>query len=103
MALPPGVVMAGPRMEKCRPSLAHQSPSIASAHAGIANNVMHAAAMATVAKREVLAVFPPAQRMTPTEFWVRKMAGEPGFEPRSTESESAVLPLNYSPTGPAAS
>ena len=26
------------------------------------------------------------------------LAGEPGFEPRSTESESAVLPLNYSPT-----
>lgn len=25
------------------------------------------------------------------------LAGEPGFEPRSTESESAVLPLNYSP------
>lgn len=27
-----------------------------------------------------------------------KVAGEPGFEPRLTESESAVLPLNYSPT-----
>jgi hypothetical protein len=26
------------------------------------------------------------------------MAGELGFEPRLTESESAVLPLNYSPT-----
>ena len=26
-----------------------------------------------------------------------KMAGEPGFEPRLAESESAVLPLNYSP------
>lgn len=26
-----------------------------------------------------------------------EVAGEPGFEPRSTESESAVLPLNYSP------
>jgi hypothetical protein len=26
------------------------------------------------------------------------LAGEPGFEPRLTESESAVLPLNYSPT-----
>lgn len=25
------------------------------------------------------------------------MAGEPGFEPRLTESESVVLPLNYSP------
>ena len=25
------------------------------------------------------------------------MAGELGFEPRLTESESAVLPLNYSP------
>ena len=27
------------------------------------------------------------------------LAGELGFEPRLTESESAVLPLNYSPTG----
>lgn len=27
------------------------------------------------------------------------MAGEPGFEPRLTESESVVLPLNYSPAG----
>lgn len=26
-----------------------------------------------------------------------ELAGEPGFEPRLTESESAVLPLNYSP------
>ena len=26
------------------------------------------------------------------------MAGELGFEPRLTESESAVLPLNYSPS-----
>jgi hypothetical protein len=25
------------------------------------------------------------------------LAGELGFEPRLTESESAVLPLNYSP------
>jgi hypothetical protein len=28
------------------------------------------------------------------------MAGELGFEPRLTESESAVLPLNYSPVTP---
>lgn len=27
------------------------------------------------------------------------MAGGPGFEPRLTESESAVLPLNYPPAG----
>ena len=27
-----------------------------------------------------------------------QMAGEPGFEPRLPESESGVLPLNYSPT-----
>jgi hypothetical protein len=27
------------------------------------------------------------------------MAGGLGFEPRLTESESAVLPLNYPPTG----
>lgn len=27
----------------------------------------------------------------------REVAGELGFEPRLTESESAVLPLNYSP------
>jgi hypothetical protein len=30
---------------------------------------------------------------------VLRVAGEPGFEPRLTESESAVLPLNYSPRG----
>ena len=29
-----------------------------------------------------------------------EVAGEPGFEPRLTESESVVLPLNYSPTKP---
>ena len=29
--------------------------------------------------------------------FAEKLAGEPGLEPRSTESESAVLPLNYSP------
>src|ERR1700720_3141005 len=28
------------------------------------------------------------------------VAGGPGFEPRLTESESAVLPLNYPPTAP---
>jgi hypothetical protein len=28
------------------------------------------------------------------------VAGELGFEPRLTESESAVLPLNYSPMVP---
>ena len=28
-----------------------------------------------------------------------ELAGEPGFEPRLTESESVVLPLNYSPPG----
>lgn len=27
----------------------------------------------------------------------KELAGEPGFEPRLTESESVVLPLNYSP------
>ena len=30
-----------------------------------------------------------------------EVAGEPGFEPRLAESESAVLPLNYSPNGSA--
>ena len=29
--------------------------------------------------------------------FAERLAGEPGFEPRLTESESAVLPLNYSP------
>ena len=28
------------------------------------------------------------------------LAGEPGFEPGLTESESVGLPLTYSPTGP---
>lgn len=32
----------------------------------------------------------------------RELAGGPGFEPRLTESESAVLPLNYPPAGKAA-
>src|SRR5208337_856573 len=31
--------------------------------------------------------------------YLRLLAGGPGFEPRLTESESAVLPLNYPPTG----
>ena len=31
------------------------------------------------------------------------MAGDPGFEPGLTESESAVLPLDESPTDPQAS
>ena len=31
-----------------------------------------------------------------------KMAGGPGFEPRFSESESDVLPLNYPPAGPGA-
>ncbi len=31
--------------------------------------------------------------------YIENLAGEPGFEPRLTESESAVLPLNYSPEG----
>ena len=32
-------------------------------------------------------------------FSMTEMAGGPGFEPRLTESESAVLPLNYPPRG----
>src|SRR5208283_1095206 len=32
-------------------------------------------------------------------FRRKKLAGGPGFEPRLTESESAVLPLNYPPKG----
>ena len=40
--------------------------------------------------------------LDPTEIvevlWVlQSLAGGPGFEPRLTESESAVLPLNYFP------
>jgi hypothetical protein len=35
-----------------------------------------------------IAAWPPTKPM---------MAGGPGFEPRLTESESAVLPLNYPP------
>ena len=31
------------------------------------------------------------------DFARRPVAGGPGFEPRLTESESAVLPLNYPP------
>ena len=32
--------------------------------------------------------------------FTERLAGEPGLEPRLTESESAVLPLNYSPAWP---
>ena len=34
-------------------------------------------------------------------FQQETMAGELGFEPRQTESESVVLPLHHSPTAPA--
>src|SRR6516165_10487279 len=30
--------------------------------------------------------------------WAVRLAGEPGFEPRQTESESVVLPLHHSPS-----
>lgn len=47
------------------------------------------------------ALFPPSTKK-PSSFIFNdlalRVAGEPGFEPRLTESESAVLPLNYSPT-----
>ena len=40
-------------------------------------------------------------RLRAGRFWkggvIPSLAGELGFEPRLTESESAVLPLNYSP------
>ena len=42
----------------------------------------------------------PGQRDLPCEDFQRlsrELAGGPGFEPRLTESESAVLPLNYPP------
>ena len=53
--------------------------------------------MNKICKTPCKTVFP----FTTAEFgflqW-NQMAGELGFEPRLTESESAVLPLNYSPT-----
>src|SRR5258708_3034494 len=49
--------MAGPRIEKCRPSLAHQSPSIASAHAGAAKEGRDVIATREIAMRAVLAIF----------------------------------------------
>jgi hypothetical protein len=36
-------------------------------------------------------------------YWVEWLAGEPGFEPGLTESESVGLPLTYSPAGCASS
>ena len=46
-------------------------------------------------------VFPskPAPRRAKTRWWepLTSLAGEPGFEPRQTESESVVLPLHHSP------
>src|SRR6516225_1539990 len=38
----------------------------------------------------------PCSEKSPLRRYLR-LAGELGFEPRLTESESAVLPLNYSP------
>ena len=37
---------------------------------------------------------------SPSANSLKLLAGEPGFEPGLTESESVVLPLNYSPTVP---
>ena len=49
-------------------------------------------------------ILPLSARPGPTEFEggaksraIFSMAGELGFEPRLTESQFAVLPLNYSP------
>ena len=39
----------------------------------------------------------PSPTVTGGKSEQRQLAGELGFEPRLTESESAVLPLNYSP------
>src|SRR3954454_4799950 len=39
-------------------------------------------------------------RGTPNIFNILLMAGELGFEPRQTESESVVLPLHHSPIIP---
>ena len=48
--LPPGVMIAGPRMEKRRPSLWHQLPSMASAIAGPASR-LSASVAATIFNR----------------------------------------------------
>ena len=39
----------------------------------------------------------PRRSAKPRKIVWAEMAGGPGFEPRLTESESAVLPLNYFP------
>src|SRR5215813_3807614 len=39
-----------------------------------------------------------SRRRRCVQFVRRSLAGEPGFEPRQTESESVVLPLHHSPT-----
>ena|SRR5215217_5538372 len=49
----------------------------------------------TLAPAQLAAV--PSKLLT---LFEKFLAGEPGLEPRSTESESAVLPLNYSPAEP---
>ena len=46
----------------------------------------------------VLAIREPELKV-PIHLKELEMAGEPGFEPRFSESESDVLPLNYSPMG----
>ena len=40
------------------------------------------------------------EKVADAQRFVAGVAGELGFEPRFSESESDVLPLNYSPTGP---
>ena len=42
-------------------------------------------------------IFLDRQRFASVLFVGLSLAGEPGFEPGPTDSESAVLPLNYSP------
>ena len=41
----------------------------------------------------------PATISQADQMLMKMLAGGPGFEPRLTESESAVLPLNYPPKG----
>ena len=51
-------------------------------------------------RRDMKKALHRAFNLTNLRIFLKKLlAGEPGFEPRLTESESVVLPLNYSPAG----
>ncbi len=90
-----GSSAAGVRMRTRQILFRRQSPQPGGAVAGVAMWVTSCAKVGATRRtsgKDDLAIVFSGQRL------VGGVAGEPGFEPGPTESESAVLPLNYSPT-----